>query len=127
VLRPVLARPSDTVRDEIAALELARQAGISDVGAITVKRLERATGELAVAYPGTPPGKLLKRIRAYLGYTGRLIGARSTLDEHRRLLVAGGWLSLLAATCLIDLHRDQGALADLRTAAQETGHTEMAA
>jgi hypothetical protein len=69
-------------------------------------------------------------VRAYLGYTGRLIGAHSTLTEHRRLLVTGGWLSLLAATCLIDLHRDRDALAHLRTAAQfaqETGHTEMAA
>jgi tetratricopeptide (TPR) repeat protein len=75
-------------------------------------------------------GDLLERIRAHLGYTGHLIGARSTLAEHRRLLVAGGWLSLLAATCLIDLHRDRDALAHLRTGAQfahETGHAEVAA
>jgi tetratricopeptide (TPR) repeat protein len=96
----------------------------------TVERLERATDELAVAYPGTSPGELLARVRAYLGYTSHLIGARSTLDEHRRLLVAGGWLSLLAATCLIDLHRGRDSVAHLRTAArfaQETGHAEMAA
>jgi transcriptional regulator with XRE-family HTH domain len=130
VMRPVLATSAGSVDDELAALELARQAAVSDVGAVTVERLERATDELAVAYPGTPPAELLERVRAYLGYTSRLIGARSTLDEHRRLLAAGGWLSLLAATCLIDLHRDRGALAHLRTAAQfahETGHAEMAA
>lgn len=130
VLRPVLGTSAGAVDDELAALELTRQAAISDVGAATVERLEHSADELAVAYPGTPPGDLLERVRAYLSYTGRLIGARSTLDEHRRLLVTGGWLSLLAATCLIDLHRDRDALAHLRTAAQfarETGHTEMAA
>ncbi|MGH3158804.1 MAG: helix-turn-helix domain-containing protein [Streptosporangiaceae bacterium] len=129
-LRPILAGPGDIADDEIAALELARQAAASDVGAATVERLERVTDELAVAYPGTPPGDLLERVRAYLAYTGRLVGARSTLTEHRRLLVTGGWLSLLAATCLIDLHRDRDALAHLRTAAQfaqETGHSEIAA
>jgi tetratricopeptide (TPR) repeat protein len=59
-----------------------------------------------------------------------LLERRVTLAEHGRLLVAGGWLSLLAATCLIDLHRRPAALAHLRTAAQiarETGHAEIAA
>jgi hypothetical protein len=67
---------------------------------------------------------------SYLRYVGRLLDARMTLAEHRRLLVVGGWLSLLAATTLIDLHRDQAAAAHLRTAAQlarESEHTEIAA
>ena len=53
-----------------------------------------------------------------------------TLAEHRRLLIVAGWLSLLAATTLIDLHRDHAAAAHLRTAAQlarETDHAEIAA
>ncbi len=69
-------------------------------------------------------------MRVYLGYASRLLDARTTLAEHRRLLVTGGWLSLLAATCLIDLHRDHAASAHLRTAAQlaaETGQAEIAA
>jgi hypothetical protein len=44
--------------------------------------------------------------------------------------VVGGWLSLLAATTLIDLHRDHAAAAHLRTAAQlarEAEHAEIAA
>lgn len=116
--------------EEIAALELARRAAASDVGTVTVERLELAVDDLAVAYPGTPPVVLLDRVSAYLSYTGRLLDARTTLIEHRRLLVLGGWLSLLAATCMIDLHRDGAAAAHLRTAAQlarETGHAEMAA
>ncbi len=116
--------------DEIAALEVARQSSASDVGTATVERLELAVDDLATAYPGTPPSDLLARARAHLSYAGRLIGTRATLAEHRRLLVTAGWLSLLAATCLIDLHRDRAALAYLRTAAQladETGHSEIAA
>jgi transcriptional regulator with XRE-family HTH domain len=120
----------DDVADEIAALDLARMAEASEVGTGTVERLELAVDELATAYPGTAPADLLGRVRGYLGYVGRLLDARITLAEHRRLLAVGGWLSLLAATTLIDLHRDHTAAAHLRTAAQlarETGHTEITA
>jgi transcriptional regulator with XRE-family HTH domain len=120
----------DSADDEIAALDLGRRAEASEVGAGTAERLELAVDDLATAYPGTPPADLLGRVRGYLGYVGRLLDARTTLAEHRSLLVTGGWLSLLAATCLIDLHRDHAASAHLRTAAQlarETGHPEIAA
>ncbi len=124
------AARDDSAADEIAALDLARLAEASEVGTGTVERLELAVDELAIAYPGTPPADLLDRLRGYLRYVGRLLDARTTLTEHRRLLVVGGWLSLLAATTLIDLHRDYAAAAHLRTAAQlarETGHAEIAA
>jgi transcriptional regulator with XRE-family HTH domain len=116
--------------DETEAWELARLAEASDVGAATLDRIEQAVDGLAIAYPGTPPAELLGRVRQHLGYVARLLDARKTLAEHRRLLVAGGWLSLLAATCAIDLRWWDAASARLRTAAQlahETGHTEMAA
>jgi transcriptional regulator with XRE-family HTH domain len=124
------AMPGDKADDEIAALELSRRAAASDVGAAVIERLELAVDDLSVAYPGTPPAELLARVNTYLSYISRLIGARATLREHQRLLVTGGWLSLLVATCLIDLHRDDAAAAHLRTAAQlarETGHAELAA
>jgi hypothetical protein len=120
----------DVADDETDAWELARLAEVSDVGRATLERLEQAVDDLAVAYPGTPPLELLGRIRRHLGYVTRLLDARMTLTEHRRLLVAGGWLSLLAATCAIDLRAWDAASARLRTAAQlarETGHAEMAA
>jgi transcriptional regulator with XRE-family HTH domain len=115
--------------DEIAALELSRRASATDVGEATVVRLELAVDGLAVAYHRSPPAELLERIRSHLGYVARLLGGRASLDEHRRLLVSGAWLSLLAATCLIDLDRRPAALAHLRTAAQlarETGNREVA-
>jgi len=133
---PVARRPhpaataDDSSADEIAALDLARLAELSEVGVSTIERLELAVDELATAYAGTPPAELNSRVRGYLGYVGRLLDARMTLAEHRRLLIVAGWLSLLAATTLIDLHRDHAAAAHLRTAAQlarETGHAEIAA
>ena len=129
--RPHLAATADdSSADEIAALDLARLAELSEVGASTIERLELAVDELATAYPGTRPAELNSRVRGYLGYVGRLLDGRMTLAEHRRLLIVAGWLSLLAATTLIDLHRDHAAAAHLRTAAQlarETSHAEIAA
>lgn len=116
--------------EEIEAWELARRVAASDIGTATLERLERAVDDLAVEYPSTPPDVLLERVRRHLCYTGRLIDARMTLAEHRRLLVVGGWLSLLAATCAIDLDRESVAAARLRTAAdlaRETAHAELAA
>jgi transcriptional regulator with XRE-family HTH domain len=116
--------------DETEAWELARLAAASDIGAATLERIEQAADDLAVAYAGTPPAELLGRVRQHIAYLARLLDARKTLGEHRRLLVAGGWLSLLAATCAIDLRWWDAASARLRTAAQlarETGHAEMAA
>jgi transcriptional regulator with XRE-family HTH domain len=116
--------------DEIAALGLTRRASVSDVGAATIEQLEQAVDGLAVAYPGTPPAVLLARARAHLAYVAKLLDGRTTLSEHRRLLTAGAWLSLLAATCLTDLNDWAPAMAHLRTAvalARETGHVEIAA
>jgi hypothetical protein len=128
--KPPAAAAVPAADDETEAWELGRMATATDVGAATLERIEQAVDTLAVAYPGTPPAELLGRVRRRLGYVARLLDARKTLDEHRRLLVAGGWLSLLAATCAIDLRWWDAASARLRTAAQlarETGHAEMAA
>jgi tetratricopeptide (TPR) repeat protein len=125
--RGVLVPPGD---DEIAALELARRAGASDVGDGTCGRLELVVDDLATAYPSTPPGDLLPRVRTHLDYLTCLLDGRATLAQHRRLLVSGGWLSLLAATLLIDGHQHHAVNAYLRTAEQlagETGHAELAA
>jgi len=95
-----------------------------------VERLEQVTDALAVAYASTPPAELLRRSGVYLAYTTGLLGGRVTLTEHRRLLVASGWLSLLAATSLIDLRRFDTAAAYLSTAGQmagEAGHADLQA
>lgn len=124
------APKAGTASEEIAAIELARRAGASDVSDGTCEQLEMAVDDLATAYPRTPPAELLPRVQAHIGYTAQLIDGRATLRQRKRLLVSGGWLSLLAATLLIDLHREPAASSYLRTAAQlarETEHTETAA
>ncbi|WP_157248844.1 helix-turn-helix transcriptional regulator [Nonomuraea typhae] len=112
--------------DEMEAMELARRSAASDVGTETLERLELAVDDLATAYPGTLPAELLNRVRWHLAYVARLMDARKTLAEHRRLLVVGGWLSLLAATCHIDLHQFRAGTARLKTAAELAKHSEHA-
>jgi transcriptional regulator with XRE-family HTH domain len=110
--------------DEWEALELARRVSATDVGEDTLTTLEVAVDDLASAYPGTPPVELLARVRRHLAYVEKLMDARMTLRERRRLIVIGGWLSLLAATCGIDLHQRTTAAARLRTAAVMAKHAE---
>lgn len=118
------ARTASDGADELDALELSRRVAASDVSEETLLRFELAVDDLAVSYSSTPPAELLDRLRRHLAYAGRLVDAKKTLNAHRRLLVLGGWLSLLAATCHIDLHQRSAAAARLRTAAQLAGHAE---
>ena len=120
--------PVTIENDEQDALELARRISVSDVGSETLERLEAVVDELAVAYPKTPPQALLGRIRQHLGYVNCLLDVRKTLAEHRRLLLIGGWLSLLGATVHIDLNQSDAATARLKTAAslaRHAGHDEI--
>ena len=124
------AGPEPGLDDELAAIEISRRASSTSVGEATVGRLEQAVDDLAVSYSHLTPGVLLRRVRGYLDYATGLIDGKVTLGEHQRLLVTTGWLSLLSATCLIDLRRFPAAAAYLRTAAElarETGQAEIAA
>ncbi|NVI91182.1 helix-turn-helix transcriptional regulator [Actinomadura sp. BRA 177] len=112
------------IGEEIEAMELARRVAASDVGDETLVALEMAVDELASAYALTPPPDLLSRIRRHLGYVSALMDVRMTLAERRRLTVIGGWLSLLAATCDIDLGENLVAAVRLRTAAQLAEHAD---
>jgi plasmid maintenance system antidote protein VapI len=128
--KPKVPRGPSAEDDEIAAIELERRVLASDVGDGTCERIELAVDDLAIAYPTTPPAELLPRVRAHLGYATRLLGTKATISQQRRVVGSTGWLSLIAATLLIDLHCDGAALAYLRTASRlagEAGHAELAA
>jgi transcriptional regulator with XRE-family HTH domain len=112
--------------DDQEALELARRVAASDVGTETLDRLELAIDELAIGYPVTPPAELLGPVHRHLRFVMRLVDARKTLDEHRRLLVVGGWLSLLAATLHIDLRQRASTRQWLATAASLARHSSHA-
>ncbi|MFB7499490.1 helix-turn-helix domain-containing protein [Streptomyces sp. NPDC056161] len=121
---------SGTHDDETDAWELVRRVQASDVGNATLERLEHVFDDLAMAYPKARPEDLLKQVRKHSAYVGKLLDGRNTLSEHRRLLVVGGWLSLLGATVHIDLMQDDAATARLETAstlAREAGHREIEA
>jgi hypothetical protein len=123
----LFVEPADGER---AAAEWIRRAVASAIGGDTLEQLEQAVDDLAAAYPTTPPGDLLVNIRRNLGYAGRLMDSRKTLDQHRRLLVAVGWLSLLASTCHIDIGETSAAAARGHLAwqlAAEAQHPEIAA
>src|SRR5205823_8311307 len=84
----------------------------------------------APRYSITPPVGLLPRVRRHLAYVANLLDSsvRKTLDEHRRLLVVGAWLSLLGATLHIDLEQRAAGGARLATAAslaRQAGHDEI--
>lgn len=125
---PVTGPRTPDAAAELEAVELSRRVSASDVGGETLERLERAVDDLATRYSATPPPAMLSGVRAHLGYVSRLLDARKSLAEHRRLLVVGGWLSLLAGTVYIDLQQRGAGWAHLATAAdlaEEAGHAEI--
>jgi transcriptional regulator with XRE-family HTH domain len=112
------------------AVELARRIAASDISEQTLTYLESGFDDLACRYQFDPPGQLLIDVDRALRYVGKLLDARKTLREQRRLLVVGGWISLLGATLLIDLDRDRAASAYLSTAmdlAEQAENREIAA
>lgn len=115
---------------ERAGAEWLARVAASDIGGGALEGLEAAVDDLAAAYPTTPPAELLADIRQHLGYAGRLMDARKTLTQHRRLLVTVGWLSLLASTCHVDQGETSAAAARGHLAwklAEEAEHPEISA
>ncbi|MFI0406400.1 hypothetical protein ACH34S_10865 [Actinomadura sp. 3N508] len=79
-------------------------------------------------YPTVAPAALSVRGRAHLAYVLRLLDGRTSLHEHRELLVRAGWLSILLACTLFDAGEPTGAEAVRRTArrlGEQAGHGEI--
>ncbi|MCX4389014.1 helix-turn-helix domain-containing protein [Micromonospora peucetia] len=96
----------------------------SDVSAETLTRIEASVDDLASPYATTRPVDLLPMVRKHLAYVGRLLDGRGTLAQRRRLIVAGGWLTVLRATVHIDLQQRSAAGAHLVAAAKLAEHAE---
>jgi transcriptional regulator with XRE-family HTH domain len=128
---PAAAPRGDDADDlDVELLELNRRAEASDVGATALRAIDLAVADLARRYIRTPPAELLTVIRRRSRDVVRLLDGRSTLAQRRRLLVAGGWLALLAATVHVDLgHRIAARIArDTATSlGRETGEAELVA
>lgn len=128
---PAAAPRGDDADDlDVELLELNRRAEASDVGATALRAVDLAVADLARRYIRTPPAELLLVIRRRSRDVVRLLDGRTTLEQRRRLLVAGGWLALLAATVHVDLgHRIAARIArDTATSlGRETADPELVA
>jgi tetratricopeptide (TPR) repeat protein len=114
----------------VEAMELARRAELSEVGADALTGVERAVARLREAAAATPPEALVPAVLDQRRYVGRLLEGRLTLAHRRRLLVAAGWLSVLLARLHFDAGDREAAEANRDTAlrlARQAGHTELTA
>ena len=114
----------------VEAVELAREAEASDLGAGTLENIDLAVDRLRRSYASAPPALLIPRVQARLRGLRRLHTGRLNLAQRRQLLVAGGWLATLLATLQFDAG-DQPAAEDSRDAALQlgkaAGHQEIMA
>ena len=121
------AGPGAAVLDPV---EVARRAEASRLGPGTLAAAERTVMRLRDAAAGTPPGELIPAVLAQLRQVGRLLQRRPTLAQHRRLLVAAGWLSVLVARLFFEAGDREAAEASRDAAfrlARLAGHAEIAA
>ncbi|MFI2710404.1 transcriptional regulator [Micromonospora sp. NPDC018662] len=121
-----LAHRAKSHLHDAEANELLARVRASDVSAETLSRIETGVDDLASAYATTRPVDLLPMVRRHLAYVGRLLDGRGTVAQRRRLIVAGGWLTVLRATVHIDLEQGSAADAHLAAAAKLAEHGEHA-
>jgi hypothetical protein len=114
----------------VEAMELARLAEASDVGADALASVERAVERLRGAAASAPPGSLLPAVRAQRRYLGRLLDGRLTVAQRRRLLTAAGWLSVVLARLHFEAGERDAAEASRDAAwrlARQAGNAELVA
>jgi transcriptional regulator with XRE-family HTH domain len=114
----------------VEAIELARLAEASDVGAGTLASVERTVERLRAAAASGPPRSLLPAVRAQRRYLARLLDGRLTVAQRRRLLAAAGWLSLVLARLHFEAGERDAAEASRDAAlrlARQAGNAELAA
>jgi transcriptional regulator with XRE-family HTH domain len=124
---PAGGTPPDAV---VEAMELARLAEASDVGADALASVERAVQRLRGAAGSAPPGSLLPAVRAQRRYVATLLGGRLTVAQRRRLLAAAGWLSVVLARLHFEVGERDAAEASREAAlrlARQAGNAELVA
>jgi len=102
------------------AKALALHAEASDIGAGTLETIDQWVDRYCRDYPTTSPALLAPRIQRRLHEVKRLLGGKVTLAQHRHLLVAGGWSSVLLACLQFDMGNREGA-EETRDAAFQLG------
>ncbi|MET7934416.1 tetratricopeptide repeat protein [Streptomyces sp. NPDC005322] len=135
VTSPALRRPSTSgmLTPEPALWEVAELAGrthATDLGPTDLEMIVQAIDQLCRAYPSMPADQLHHETRAGIRHVTGMLQGRTTLSQHRELLVCAGWLFLLGGCLEYDMGQRQAA--ELSRAAalrigQEAGHGEIRA
>jgi hypothetical protein len=123
-------RPGSQQSGGVEVLDLLRQVEESDLDSETLERIDRAVDGLCRSYSSGPPGEVRGEARRLLRHVTQLLGGRLTLQQRRQLLVAAGWLSLLASALHFDVG-DRAAAEATRELAfhlgRQAGHHEIMA
>lgn len=111
-------------------MELLHMTERSDIGPGTVEAIHEAVDLLCRAYPVTPARILKQRTKERLRYVTQRLQGRTSFAQHRELLVAAGWLSLLLGCVHFDLGEREMAEAARQAAfrmGQQVGDNEIMA
>ncbi|MEC4016652.1 helix-turn-helix transcriptional regulator [Streptomyces sp. H27-D2] len=135
VTTPALRQPTGSVMLapepgpwEVA--ELARRTHATDVGPADLETIAQAIDQLCRAYPYMPADQLHQQARAGIRHVTDTLAGRTTLTQHRELLVSAGWLFLLGGCLEYDMGQRQAAEASRAAAlciGLEAGHGEISA
>jgi transcriptional regulator with XRE-family HTH domain len=121
VENPVAGQASET-------FELAMHATASDLDQAAIDTLVRAVDRLSREYSTISPWTLVPRVHRRLWQIDRLLGGRMTLDQHRQLLDAAGWLHILLSVLHYDIADREAAEASREAAlrfGQESDDAEI--
>ncbi|PRY00693.1 helix-turn-helix domain-containing protein [Allonocardiopsis opalescens] len=111
-------------------LDFMRRAEASDLGPGTLDVTHATIDQLCREYPTMPGPKLRKRGNAVMNRVLGMLDMRTTLAEHRELLVAAGWLAALLGCVHYDVGDRIAAETARRVAFQlgeQAGHGEIIA
>jgi len=114
----------------VDALDVSRHAGASSLAPGTVDQLRQAIDGFTALFPTTPADHLHDEVLGIRRWVGSLIDRKLTLDEHRELIVAAGWLSVLLGLLSFDRGEHPAARVwcdDGRERGLEAGHLELSA
>lgn len=110
--------------------ELARQVNSTDISNAELETINLAIDQLCRAYPYMPADRLHQQTRTGISHVTALMNRRTTLKQHRELLVSAGWLFLLGGCLEYDMGHKEAADISRATAlriGKETGHSEIVA
>ncbi|WP_326598554.1 tetratricopeptide repeat protein [Streptomyces sp. NBC_01803] len=138
--RPIASLPSARQADRsftLAAehgpwevMELARRLNATDISPGDMDTITLVIDRLCRSYPYMPAEKLHEETRTGIRYVTDLLNGRTTLKQHRELLVSAGWLFLLGGCLEYDMGQREAADLSRATAfriGQESGHSEIVA